>query len=124
MYVSADVNAGAKHILSGALTANTLATVLSITGAGVIGYLSISSIDATARTLRLQVTIDGVVAYDYTSASISSASAGIGVIGGTAQGAVTPSESAIPFNSSLVIKVASNNSETDKIGIGVKYRTC
>lgn len=60
-------NAGAsgiavgREILSGALTANTFATVLSATGQGEVPLLSCYTKDSTSRTLRLRVTVDGVV---------------------------------------------------------------
>lgn len=120
---------GCKEILSGALTANTLATVLSVTGGGVIDRLALYTKDATARTLRLQVILDGVTAFDSTSASTSTSAAGIIAIG-----VVALSESAgsvyafttgpsISFNASCVIKVASSLSETDKIAALISYRT-
>lgn len=120
---------GCKEILSGALTAATLATVLSVTGGGAIDRLALYTKDATARTLRLQVVLDGVTAFDSTSASTSTSAAGIIAIG-----TVVLAESAgsvysfmtgpvISFNSSCVIKVASDLTETDKIAVLISYRT-
>ena len=113
---------GAKEILSGALTAATLATALSLTGGGILSFLTIFSVDATARTLRMQITIDGTICFDSTSASLSSANVGSLIIG-SISGSVYAVDREIPFNSSLVIKAASSLTETDKIGIGVRYRT-
>lgn len=114
--------ADVKAILSGALTANTLATLLTVTGGGVVNLLTIKTVDATARTLRIQVIIDGATVLDSTSASIS-----IGDQGGIAIGGVVgtgyQSSDEVPFNTSFVVKVASSLTETDKIAIGVKYRT-
>ena len=111
----------AKEILSGALTAATLATALSLTGGGIISYLSIFAVDATARTLRLQLVIDGATVFDSTSASNVTADKGALIIGSqTSSGWATEHDT--PFNSSLVVKIASSLTETDKIGIGVKYR--
>lgn len=111
-----------KEILSGALTAATLATLLTVTGAGVLYIASIYTKDATARTLRLQITIDGIVVFDSTSASLTLADQGGHAVGGggTAYGQVG---AAVPFNASLVIKVASSLTETNKIAIGVSYVT-
>lgn len=111
----------AKEILSGALTSATLATALSLTGGGVISYLSIFAVDATARTLRLQLVIDGTTVFDSTSASNSTADKGTLIIGSQAS-AGWATEHDIPFNSSLVVKIASSLTETNKIGIGVRYR--
>lgn len=111
----------AKEILSGALTSATLATALSLTGGGVISYLSIFAVDATARTLRLQLVIDGTTVFDSTSASNSTADKGTLIIGSQASSGWA-TEHDIPFNSSLVVKIASSLTETNKIGIGVRYR--
>jgi hypothetical protein len=119
---SIDSAAGAKLILSGALTANTLATALSVTGSGSLQYLSILSVDATSRTLRLVLTIDGVVTYDFTSAAIAAANTG-GVIVGSGLSTLSGSLEDMRFNSSLLVQVASSLSETDKVQIGVRYRT-
>lgn len=116
-----NVRVDAKEILSGALTAATLATVLNLTGGGVISYLSIFAVDATARTLRLQLVIDGTTVFDSTSASNSTADKGSLIIGSQASSGWA-TEYAIPFNASLVVKIASSLTETNKIGIGVKYR--
>lgn len=116
-----NLRVNAKEILSGALTAATLATVLNLTGGGVISYLSIFAVDATARTLRLQLVIDGTTVFDSTSASNSTADRGSLIIGSQASSG-WPAEYAIPFNASLVVKIASSLTETNKIGIGVKYR--
>ena len=115
-------NGTIKEILSGALTANTLATLLTLTGSGIISIASIYTKDATARTLRLQMIIDGVTVFDSTSASIS-----ISGQGGYAIGYVSGSNGhvgeKVPFNTSLVMKIASSLTETDKVAIGVKYWT-
>ena len=120
---------GCKEILSGALSAGVLATVLSVTGGGVIDRLALYTKDATARTLRLQVVLDGVTAFDSTSASTSTTAAGIIAIGtvvlAEAAGSIYSfmTGAAISFNSSCVIKVASDLTETDKIAVLISYRT-
>ena len=111
-----------KAILSGALTANTLATLLTVTGGGVVNLLTIKTVDATARTLRIQVVVDGATVLDSTSASISLGDQGGIAIGG-AVGVGYQVSDEVPFNTSFVVKVASSLTETDKIAIGVKYRT-
>lgn len=117
-----DSIAGAKNIFSGALTANTLATVLSISGAGELQYLSISPLDATTRTLRLALTIDGVLVYDYTSAAATSGPSYGGVIVGGFQSGAVPGIESLKFNSSVLVKIASSLTETNLIQIGTRYR--
>jgi hypothetical protein len=113
-------NVGAKTALSGVLTAATLATVLSVTGEGVVGFIGAWKMDTTSRTLRLQVTIDGVIAFDSTSASGTLSNTGMTAIGG-AQSGYTVEQ--VPFKQSLVVKIASSLSETDKLSVGYKYWT-
>lgn len=117
---STALNCGATSMLSGALTANTLATLLSLTGAGVVNFLAFADTDGgvATRTMRAQVVIDGVTVWDYTSASLVSPTSGEGVliIGGVY------AEEQIPFNSSFVVKVASSLTETDQQTLYYKYR--
>lgn len=114
----------AKVIASGSLTAATLATVLSVTGAGEMNYLTFTSVDATVRTMRIQVVCDGVIVFDSTSASAAH-SGECGIVMGTTQiSSLTCYESgeSIKWNSSMQIKVASSLTETDKFNIYTKYR--
>jgi hypothetical protein len=114
---------GQKDVLTGALTANTLSTVLSITGSGVVNLLCAQSVDATSRTHRLKVTIDGVVAFDATSAAIAAANKGIPAIGLFVNGGATPVLDQIPFNTSFLVEYASSVTETGKTTISYLYRT-
>lgn len=121
-----DVEPAAIATLSGALTANTLKTMLNITSAGgVMTKLAVISADATARTLRVVVTVDGGVAYDYTSASFLSANFGCNLAGkqrGETSGyyCITPN---IVWTTSLKIEIASNLTETDKFTCYWLYNT-
>lgn len=108
--------------LSGAMTANTLKTFLSVSGSGgEMPVLSIATNDATARTIRVKITIDGN-AYDFTSASISTSGSGVILAGAanTSNPIITPS---IKWKSTLLIEVASSVSETDKLTIYWVYNT-
>jgi len=117
---------GCKQVLCGATTANTLKTVLSITGAGCIDLLALTAEDATSRTLRAKLTIDGSVVFDSTSAANTTAFAGLGVVGcalfisSTVAGG-TPDPTF--FNKSLLLEVASSLTETDKMAISYRYKT-
>lgn len=122
------VPGSAKETLSGALTANTLATMLTVNGPGVLTFAGVRVNDATARTVRLQITMDGTVVFDSTSASISTSGQGIIAVGfniDTTSGTATASTGtqALPFSTSLVIKIASSISETDKISALYSYYT-
>ncbi|WP_457321629.1 hypothetical protein [Roseateles sp. P5_E11] len=118
--VAASVNSNmGKEVLSGALTANALATILSVTGSGEIPFLTAYTKDATSRTVRLKVTVDGTSVFDATSAATTTVGAGIVVVGEIAT-ASFPVQAGLPlrFNASLLIQIASSVSETDKVAIG------
>lgn len=114
----------AKVVSVGSVTAGVLKTIVSVTGAGQIDFLSALSGDATARTLRVKVTLDGVVAFDSTTASVSIGGNGISVIG------AAPSAGGMPmvlqpvfFNASLLVEFASSVTETGISSVGYTYRT-
>lgn len=106
---------GGRSISSGALTAGTLKTLLSVAGAGVLNGAALTTIDSAARTIRLRVTVDGTVVFDSTSASSSATSAGCLVGAGTTTSGQPIAGSPIRFMTSLVVEVASSLTETDKL---------
>ena len=114
---------GTIATLSGAMTAATLKTLLSISGSsGQMTQLTLRANDATARTIRIKITVDGIVACDSTSASISIINNG-GIWSGTQ---TTSSPFVLPpifWKSTLVIEYASSLSETDKITAEYVYNT-
>ena len=121
--LNVDIDAAlGKEVLSGALTANTLATVLSLTGPGEVPLLTSYTKDGTARTVRTVVIVDGVTVFDFTSASISVAKRGAivaGELAGTPGGATfyVTQGNPIRFSVSLVVQQASNLTETDKLAL-------
>jgi hypothetical protein len=100
--------------VSGALTANTLVDLINESGsAGEISHLALKTNDATARTIRVVVTIDGTVIFDRTSASVSTTDSGIALAGQINSGlsiALPP----IKYTNSKRIQYASNQNETGK----------
>ena len=121
---SGEASKAVKVVGLGAVTAGVLKTALSVTGAGQIDFLAIVAADTTPRTLRMKVTIDGVVAFDSTTASISITGAGMPVIG-VAASATSVSMTLQPtfFNSSLLVEAASSLSEAAPANVGYNYRT-
>ena len=100
--------------VSGALTANTLVDLINESGsAGEISHLAIASNDASARTLRVVVTIDGVVIFDRTSASFSSSNTGI-FLAGNFNPVIVSSLPPIKYSTSKRVQYASSNNETGK----------
>jgi hypothetical protein len=108
--------------LSGAMTATTLKSFLSVSGAsGEMTHLTIRTADATARTIRTVLTIDGT-AYDFTTASISSSGVGV-LLAGATTSTSTVAIPSIKWNSTFTIQIASSVSETDKLTIEWAYNT-
>ena len=106
--------ATAVESTSGALTANTLVDLINESGsAGEISQFSISTVDATARTIRIVITIDGTVIYDRTSATISGILLGAVLAGATSS--VNPTTlPSIKYSNSKRIQYASSLTETGK----------
>lgn len=110
--------------LSGALTANVLSTMLSISGSGgLVSWLQVQSKDATSRTIRIKVTVDGVVVCDVTSAAIAAAQYGLQIVGGGKASSFTSNNDIpIKFNNSFLVEVASSLTETGTIDLGYRYQ--
>ena len=117
-------SSSAVALVSGALTANTLKTILSITGAGSLNFLSLVTVDTTSRTVRLKLTLDGVVAFNATSAAITVAGNGLLAVGsGTSTSQGPYAVEATHFNVSCLVEIASSLTETDKVTTYYTYRT-
>lgn len=113
-----------KVVATGALTANTLSTILSLSGKGAISYLGGLPVDTTSRTHRFKVTLDGTVIYDATSSATTAATRLMNIIGQIYQPASNASvviPEPIMFNTSLLVEYASSVSETAKTTIAYRY---
>lgn len=109
----------ARTSTSGALTANTLVDLINESGsAGYISQLSIQTVDATSRTLRIVVTVDGASIYDFTSAAISAANSGA-VLAGAVSSANPQALPPIYYTNSIRVQYASNQNETGKFTISL-----
>jgi hypothetical protein len=115
-------NGFTKKSTTGAVTANTLVTALSLTGSGVVNYFAAYSNDATSRTHRVRVTIDGTVVFDATSGACTTTGDGVMPIGNTQTSNFTVYDQ-IPYNTSFLVEYASSLSETAKTGFAYIYRT-
>jgi len=99
---------------SGALTANTLVDLINESGsAGEISHFALKTNDATARTIRVVVTIDGIVIFDRTSATISANDVGI-YLAGQYNVALNVDLPPIKYTNSKRIQYASSLTETGK----------
>ena len=99
---SLTVNAGGAY--SG--TPGTLQTIISHTGRGRVNVLNAYATNATARTIRVKITVDGTVVFDATSASVSASGAGMKIIGSLDSSAVVYQP--IDYQESLLIEAASS----------------
>jgi hypothetical protein len=118
----------AKPTLSGSMTAATLKTALSLTGQGTVSYVALRANDATARTVRLKITIDGVVVFDPgVSASNSTAGRGITAVGATISDGTSLQTGVVLhpmyYNSSFLVEIASSLTETDSLTFLSIYTT-
>lgn len=115
----------AKTVTSGATTAGVLKTILSLSGTGVISFMAMMSADATSRTHRLKVTLDGVVIFDATTAVTTTTTyvfSAIGTIVNTAASTHSaPNFEPLSFNTSLLIEYADSLSETDGAYLAYRY---
>lgn len=122
-----NLNQYGRSYASGALTANTLSTVLNVSGRGRIDLLGVYTEDTTSRTIRVKITLDGTVVFDATSAAITSVFGGVMPIGGaqyTSSASLTFAMfQPIEFSQSLVIEIASSLTETNKLTSVINYQT-
>lgn len=112
---------GATLAYSGAMTANTLKTLVSHTGAGVLNLVAIKTSVTAVQTLRVKVTLDGVVVVDPGATTSTSLAGNIGIVpvgsvagffdGTYNQASVIPAK--LAYNSSLLVEIASSASATD-----------
>lgn len=117
---------GTKITDSGALTAATLKNIISVSGtAGKMPQLALKTNDATARTVRLRIIIDGVTIYDITSSSAASNDTALIAAGFTdsSAGNLLIDGEPLSWKTSCSVDIASSLSETDKIALGYRYFT-
>ena len=115
-----------KTANTGALTAGVLSSALiNISGtAGELTSLCMTTNDATARTMRIEVVADGVTVFDSTTASVAASGSGFwAVANGQVTSSIDVTTNPIVFNSTLTVKVASSLTETDKTQISYSYAT-
>lgn len=105
-----------KHLLSGALTADTYKTLVTISTRGWLRLCGVYRLDATSRTLGLKIVMDGTTVIDDVDAAATLN--GLGWFGvGIHDDTFGISQEYIRFNSSLSLQVKSSLSETDKVAL-------
>jgi hypothetical protein len=101
----------------------TATGLAQVNGSGKIKLLYLITNDATARTLRLKLTIDGVACVDAISASVAANNCGVFAVGHSDSNQNAIYEDGVFFNASFLVQVASSLGETDKVSVGIAYET-
>ena len=104
-----------RQTFSGALTANTYKTIVSVTGQGTLKFCAVASADTTSRTQSIRLTIDGVVVCEKSVAGVNALNKGIVAVGGAMDSTSVVRFDRLAFNASLLVEVKSSLTETDKI---------
>ena len=108
-------------LLSGACTAGAWKTVLSVTGSRVrLNALLMTFLDATARTGRLRITLDGVVVFDNTATNAGGSNhlaVGQIVVGSANSVLFHP----VDANTSVLVEYQGSLTETDKARFNISY---
>jgi len=115
---------GAKAVTSGALSAGVLTTVLNLSGPGVLYIAAAESNDATSRTHRLKLTLDGVVVFDATTDAVTAAALGQCAVGNAVLAATylcQIQDQPVTFQTSCLLEYASSVGETGKTILRYKY---
>lgn len=108
---------------AGSMTANTLKQVLTLSGPGVLEFLTVLNQSGT-RTMRIKLVIDGVTVLDATSGSLTAVGT-VCLVGdcNTLTGITAVSLDAIPFASSVQLWLASSLTETGAFYGQYQYRS-
>ena len=126
--VSGGTPGGLAIVFSGACVASTLRTVLTFSGRGVISCLLLAAQNATVRTQRMKVTLDGIIIFDATAALLQNATAyRTACVIGSVMPVVTINSGSAPiyepllFNTSLLVEYSSDLTETNQAIIAYRY---
>lgn len=106
-----------KPTLSGALTANTYKSMVSVTGGGVLSLAAVTAVDTTSRDMAIRITLDGVVINTATTTATTVADRGAVAVGHVVMSGSTPMvlPQDLPFTTSCLIEIKSSLTETDKL---------
>ena len=114
----------AELALSGAVTADVLKNALTISGKGFLDLSGLIVNDATSRTVRMKVILDGVTVLDKTTPALTTLNHGVLAVG--TMPAISTSTFPIPtpcyFAQSCVVDFASSLTETDSLTVFYAYR--
>lgn len=108
-------------ISSGSMTAGVYKNLLTVNSRGVLNFAAFGSLGGP-RTISLRITIDGTVVYSATTSSGNDRGlVGAGALIWETSTYASIAIDQIPFNTSLVIDVASSDTTGGNLAIG--YRT-
>lgn len=116
VFTNAAQGANAVTALSGAMTAGTLKTAYQASGKGRVNFFAVGVNDATSRTVRVRITVNGVVVFDKTSGAITFNGQAVVAIGGVSSASGNPVVlQPIDYTNGVLIEIASSVTETDKL---------
>lgn len=101
-------------------TSTTLATVVTVTGKGVLELAAWGNASGTSSS-ELTITIDGVVVMAATNAAVQTMRCAVGALATTATSFAACALAAVPFQTSLLIQHRSGTSGQTTV-TGVRYR--
>ena len=93
---------------SAEITTSALTNVLNIAGSGVVTYLSASAVSGALSNAKIRITVDGVIALDFSGAVGSTESVKILGVADDRAGSsgLSLAEVLAPFNASFVVEIA------------------
>lgn len=109
-----------RQTLSGALTAATYKSILTVSGGGTLRFAAMGVVNPTARTASLRIVIDGVTAFERSVAFTGTPNKSIVGVGQVDFDA-DPRFSDVRFASSLSVDVKSSLTETDVLYVLCNY---
>ena len=111
----------AKRTLSGSYTSGVEKNVLSISGKGIVSFLGITCTNGVNKTLNVRLNIDGVDAFNFTSAA-GTLAPGTGLwLAGSSSAATAYSDAPLYFKTSLDVFITANATENNFIAVDQIY---
>ena len=121
------VDVSAQSAASGAMTAATLKTALSVSGTpGSMDLFAVASVDSTSRTHRIKITVDGVVIFDATSAAYMNGGqlfAAVGNLDAVAKLLPASQGNSVVWQWQLLVEIASSLTEANMTTVYYRYKT-
>lgn len=121
------VNSGGKQYLHSPVSADTLVSILDITGSGgIVSMLSLEKRDTTAYSARIKVTVDGTVVFDASTTPASTSRLHLCVVGHEYGSGSSPNRKPngdfIVFQNSLKVEVSADTTGANLVAVYATYQ--